>query len=182
MANKTKKQHKQCRKKTVKKSHISEIKKLNSNYDDFIKHNLSKSFQNTLVKEFNNRNILDYSTVPTKNNKYSYTYTIKKNDNYGIYYYTSNEANKTRVLINCKKMAKNKTFFNMNELDISSDETYVAFSIDYNGDNTTTLYLKNIDTEKETVVTNKGGGGYCISPDSKLLYYVICDSQRPDPL
>ena len=79
-------------------------------------------------------------------------------------------------------MAKNKTFFNMNELDISSDETYVAFSIDYNGDNTTTLYLKNIDTEKETVVTNKGGGGYCISPDSKLLYYVICDSQRPDPL
>ena len=78
MANKTKKQHKQCRKKTVKKSHISEIKKLNSNYDDFIKHNLSKSFQNTLVKEFKNRNILDYSTVPTKNNKYSYTYTIKK--------------------------------------------------------------------------------------------------------
>ena len=176
MANKTKKYHKQCRKKTVKKTHITEIKKINTKFNRFITHNLSKPFQNTLVKEFKSRNVLAYSTVPNKYNKYTYTYSINQNDNYGTYYYTNNETNKKKILINCKQMAKNKTFFNMNELDISPDETYVAFSIDYNGDNTTTLYIKNIDTEKQTIVTNKGGGGYCISPDSKLLYYVICDS------
>ena len=176
MVNKTKKRRNHCKKKTIKIRDVNEIITINKKFNNFSKENLTKTLQKTLVKEFKNRIILDCSTLPYKNNKYTYSYMINKNDNYGIYYYTDNITNKKNVLVNCQKMSKKSTYFHMNDLDISNDETYVAFSVDYNGNNISTLYLKNIDTGKQTIITTKTGNNYCISPDSKLLYYVISDT------
>ena len=42
------------------------------------------------------------------------------------------------------------------------------------------MFIKNIETDKEIIITKHGGGGYCISPNSKILYYITCDSaHRP---
>ena len=176
MANKTKKKTTKCRKKTIKKKHVTIIKKINKEANTFIQKNLTKQKTNDMVREFKSRILLEYSTTPCKFNKYSYFYKIKKYDNYGAYYYTDTDTDKTHVLIDCEAMAKYKTYFYMNEPDISNDELFVAFSIDYHGSNVTTVYIKNILTGQQSIITKKGGGGYCFSPESKILYFITCDS------
>jgi len=176
MSGKTKRKNKKCRKKTIKKRDVTEIKKINRVYDSFIDKELVKKTRHELVKEFKSRIILDYSSVIHRNQKYSYYYSINKSDNYGKYYYIDNITNKHNLLVDCEKMAKHKKFFGMNGIDMSSDESYIAFSIDYVGDNITTVYIQHILSGTRHIVTKSGGGGYCLSPDSKLLYYITCDS------
>ena len=176
MANKTKKRTNKCRTKTIKKKDVTEIKKINSRFNTFVANNLTKKTTNDMIKEFKSRILLEYSTTPCRFNKYSYFYKIKQKNNYGAYYYTDSGTDKTQVLVDCETMAKNKTYFNMNEPDISNDESFIAFSVDYTGGNITTVYIKNILTGHQTIITKKGGGGYCFSPESKILYYITCDS------
>lgn len=176
MAKKTKKRTNKCRSKTIKKKDVTEIKKINNGFNTFVQKNLTKKNTSDMVKEFKSRILLEYSTTPCKFNKYSYFYKIKKNDNYGAYYYIDDSTHKTHVLVDCEAMSKHKTYFDMNEPDISNDESFIAFSVDYIGGNTTTVYLKNILTGQQTIITKKGGGGYCFSPESKILYYITCDS------
>ena len=176
MAKKTKKRTNKCRTKTIKKKDVTEIKKINSRFNTFVANNLTKKTTNDMIKEFKSRILLEYSTTPCMFNKYSYFYKIKQKDNYGAYYYTDSGTDKTQVLVDCETLAKNKTYFNMNEPDISNDESFIAFSVDYTGGNITTVYIKNILTGHQTIITKKGGGGYCFSPESKILYYITCDS------
>ena len=173
MTVKTKKHKKSCGRKTIKKSDVSHIKLINREYQKHLDHKLIKQ----LVHEFESRIILNYSTIQSTMYKNTYFYSIKQHNNYGTYYYTKND-NTTRkhILVDCQEMAKHSNYFHMNPLDIANDESYVAFSVDYVGNNTTTVYLKHIHTNKLTIITKHGGGGYCLSPDSTILYYVICDT------
>lgn len=174
MNKKTRKKLNICRKKTIKKKDVDKIKKINKEY----RNNLDKKTINALSKEFRSRFLRDFTTISSSKNKFTYYFSINKNDNFGIYYYKKNgiESSKSNILINCKEMAKNKSYFKMNEIDVSNDENYIAFSVDYKGNNETTLYLKEIDSDKLTIVSKKAGENYCISPNSKYLYYTVCDN------
>ena len=97
---KTKRKIKKCRKKTIKKRDVTDIKKINRLYDSFIDKELNQKTKHELVKEFKSRVVLDYSSVIHRNQKYSYSYSINKADNYGKYYYIDNITNKQHILIN----------------------------------------------------------------------------------
>ena len=111
MVNKTKKRRNHCKKKTIKIRDVNEIITINKKFNNFSKENLTKTLQKTLVKEFKNRIMLDCSTLPYKNNKYTYSYVINKNDNYGIYYYTDNITNKKNTKCDEKIMGMHLIIF-----------------------------------------------------------------------
>ena len=92
-----------------KEKSVKVINKLNKATSNFMNNNTK--IQKQLEKEFKNRIVEDYETIPTRKNHYEYQYVIKKGENYGRYYYIS--RCKKEVLMDCEKMAKGHEYWDM---------------------------------------------------------------------
>ena len=155
---------------------VKVIKKLNKATNKFMDSNIK--IQKQLEKEFKNRIIEDYETIPTRKNHYEYQYVIKKGENYGKYYYIS--QCKKEILMDCEKMAKGHEYWDMAGPLISRSEDTIVYGIDFVGDDENRIFFRKFNETKGTEIKNPKGlrisSDFFLASDSVTFYYVTMDS------
>ncbi len=145
----------------------------------------------TLVNEFKLRMKEENASIPIEGKKNKFYFKQKKGHNFPIYY-AKVGCDDVEVL-NLEALSKGHDFFSVQDINLSYDEKYIAFSIDFTGDRLCKLFLKptfsndykEIYVNKKTTpianthnmlsysTINSGNCVWCC--DSKLIYYITYD-------
>lgn len=157
----------QCKNTVPTKKDLEIIKQENSRF----KSGLDLNDVSKICDEFTNRFAETSCTIPVQLKKYKYYYTQKKQENYGIYYYIDQDE-KHHELLNEIKLAKNKSFFALTKLLVSQNEDFFVFSVDYVGDNVTSLYV-NFFNNKNILICDKSSSRFVIDKCSNHVYYIM---------
>ena len=145
----------------------------NTYYDSNTAH--TKDFQTALFEEMKSRIKKDDSSVPYKYNGYWYITRYEKGKDYPVYTRKKETLSaKEELLFDCNEMAKGHAYFNLRGLNISPDNSLVAFATDTIGRRQYNLYIKNLKTNKilEDKVSNSTGSSTWAN-DNKTLFYTL---------
>ena len=145
----------------------------NAYYDSNTAH--TKDFQTALFEEMKSRIKKDDSSVPYKYNGYWYITRYEKGKDYPVYTRKKETLSaKEELLFDCNEMAKGHAYFNLRGLNISPDNSLVAFATDTIGRRQYNLYIKNLKTNKilEDKVSNSTGSSTWAN-DNKTLFYTL---------
>ena len=113
--------------------------------------------------------------MPYKYNGYWYITRYEKGKDYPVYTRKKETLSaKEELLFDCNDMAKGHTYFNLRGLNISPDNSLVAFATDTIGRRQYNLYIKNLKTNKilEDKVSNSTGSSTWAN-DNKTLFYTL---------
>lgn len=145
----------------------------NTYYDSNTAH--TKDFQTALFEEMKSRIKKDDSSVPYKYNGYWYITRYEKGKDYPVYTRKKETLSaKEELLFDCNEMAKGHAYFNLRGLNVSPDNSLVAFATDTIGRRQYSLYIKNLKTNKilEDKVSNSTGSSTWAN-DNKTLFYTL---------
>jgi oligopeptidase B len=145
----------------------------NTYYDSNTAH--TKDFQTALFEEMKSRIKKDDSSVPYKYNGYWYITRYEKGKDYPVYTRKKETLSaKEELLFDCNEMAKGHAYFNLRGLNVSPDNSLVAFATDTIGRRQYNLYIKNLKTNKilEDKVSNSTGSSTWAN-DNKTLFYTL---------
>ena len=152
---------------------IAYLEAENAYYDSNTAH--TKVFQTALFEEMKSRIKKDDSSVPYKYNGYWYITRYEKGKDYPVYTRKKETLSaKEELLFDCNEMAKGHAYFNLRGLNISPDNSLVAFATDTIGRRQYNLYIKNLKTNKilEDKVSNSTGSSTWAN-DNKTLFYTL---------
>ena len=113
--------------------------------------------------------------MPYKYNGYWYITRYEKGKDYPVYTRKKETLSaKEELLFDCNEMAKGHAYFNLRGLNISPDNSLVAFATDTIGRRQYNLYIKNLKTNKilEDKVSNSTGSSTWAN-DNKTLFYTL---------
>ena len=133
-----------------------------------------EEFKDDLFQELKARIKEDDSSVPYFYNGYWYITRFEKNKQYPIYARKKDSLTATEeILFDCNIMAKNHKYFRLVGLNVSPDNTKIAYGVDTRSRRKYTLFIKNLITQErlETKIENTTGGSTWAS-DSEHLFYV----------
>ena len=133
-----------------------------------------EEFKDDLFEELKARIKEDDSSVPYFYNGYWYITRFEKNKQYPIYTRKKDSLTAAEeILFDCNSMAKNHKYFSLVGLNVSPDNTKVAYGVDTQSRRKYTLFVKNLVTQQrlETKIENTTGGSTWAS-DSEHLFYV----------
>ncbi|MBW1295110.1 S9 family peptidase [Aquimarina litoralis] len=137
----------------------------------------TKDFQNNLFEEMKSRIKEDDSSVPYKLNGYWYITRYETGKDYPIYARKKGSLEaKEEILFDCNKEAEGHSYFKMVGLNVSPDNTLIAFGVDTVSRRKYTIHIKNLVTGEiypETIETTTGGSTW--AADSKTLFYTKKD-------
>jgi oligopeptidase B len=153
---------------------------LNSENEYFDKVTAStNNFQKELFEEMKGRIKEDDTSVPYFRNDYFYITRFEKGNQYPIYSRKKDNLESIEeVLFNVNKEAEGYEYFQLGGLNISPNNTLVAFSTDTVSRRQYTIQIKNLETGN--ILTDKienTTGGSVWSNDNKTLFYT-----KKDPL
>ena len=145
----------------------------------------TEEFQKILFKEIKKRIKLDDESLHFFYKKDGWEYWTKttKANNYSIQLRKKivDEKNKIEEYWNGDK-EKNKlgaSYFGVGDLSVSHDHALLGYSLDLNGSEYYTIYVRRIADEK--IVTEKienTSGGITFSKDSKYIFYTLLNSKH----
>ena len=153
---------------------------LNSENEYFDKVTAStNNFQEELFEEMKGRIKEDDTSVPYFRNNYFYITRFEKGSQYPIYSRKKeNLEAKEEILFNVNKEAEGYEYFQLGGLNVSPNNTLVAFATDTVSRRQYTIQIKNLETGN--ILTDKienTTGGSVWSNDNKTLFYT-----KKDPL
>tara|TARA_B110000003_G_scaffold53347_1_gene53079 strand:+ start:22342 stop:24504 length:2163 start_codon:yes stop_codon:yes gene_type:complete len=153
---------------------------LNSENEYFDKVTAStKNFQEELFEEMKGRIKEDDTSVPYFRNDYFYVTRFEKGSQYPIYSRKKeNLEAKEEILFDVNKKAEGYEYFQLGGLNVSPNNTLVAFATDTVSRRQYTIQIKNLETGN--ILTDKienTTGGSVWSNDNKTLFYT-----KKDPL
>ena len=153
---------------------------LNSENEYFDKVTAStNNFQEELFEEMKGRIKEDDTSVPYFRNDYFYVTRFEKGSQYPIYSRKKeNLEAKEEILFNVNKEAEGYEYFQLGGLNVSPNNTLVAFATDTVSRRQYTIQIKNLETGN--ILTDKienTTGGSVWSNDNKTLFYT-----KKDPL
>ena len=153
---------------------------LNSENEYFDKVTAStNNFQKELFEEMKGRIKEDDTSVPYFRNDYFYITRFEKGNQYPIYSRKKDNLESIEeVLFNVNKEAEGYEYFQLGGLNISPNNTLVAFATDTVSRRQYTIQIKNLETGN--ILTDKienTTGGSVWSNDNKTLFYT-----KKDPL
>ena len=153
---------------------------LNSENEYFDKVTAStNNFQKELFEEMKGRIKEDDTSVPYFRNDYFYITRFEKGNQYPIYSRKKDNLESIEeVLFNVNKEAEGYEYFQLGGLNISPNNTLVAFATDTLSRRQYTIQIKNLETGN--ILTDKienTTGGSVWSNDNKTLFYT-----KKDPL
>ncbi|NDI98882.1 S9 family peptidase [Flavobacterium sp. LaA7.5] len=156
---------------------IDYLNKENEYYQKMTEH--IKKFREDLYEEMKGRIKEDDSSVPYFYNGYYYITRYEKGKDYPIYSRKKGSLDaKEEIMFDCNEMAKGHSYFNLNGLNVSEDNQWVAFGIDTVSRRQYTLQVKNLFTnEIQPVKIENTTGGSTWAGDNKTLFYT-----RKDPV
>jgi len=143
----------------------------------------AKNIQKKLFSEIKGRIKLDDQSLPYKDKNYEYWSKTTKKNNYSILLRKKIGNNKIEEYWNGDK-EKNKlgtNYFGVGDIEVSHDDLLLGYSLDLNGSEYYTIYIREIANEK--IVTEKienTSGGITFSLDNKYIFYTKLDlNHRP---
>ena len=120
---------------------------------------------------FHNKDAWEYWTKTTKENNYTIYLRKKINDNNDkIQEYWNGDKEKQKL---------GASYFGVGDLAVSHDHSLLGYSLDLNGSEFYTIYIRRISDEK--IVTEKienTSGGITFSKDSKYIFYTLLNEKH----
>ena len=137
------------------------------------------NFQKELFEEMKSRIKEDDQSVPYLYNGYYYITRFEMGSDYPIYSrkkgsLTANEE----ILFNCNELAKGHKYFKLGGLSVSTDNQYIAFSVDTVGRRIYTIQIKNLitgDLFSDNIENTTGDSTW--ANDNLTLFYTRQDEQ-----
>ena len=158
------------------------LNKENEYYQEMTAH--TNNFQKELFEEMKSRIKEDDQSVPYLYNGYYYITRFETGSDYPIYSRKKGSLSANEeIMFNCNELAKGHKYFKLGGLSVSSDNQYIAFSVDTIGRRIYTVQIKNLVTGKlfNDKIENTSGESTWAN-DNSTLFYTRQDEQtlRPD--
>jgi oligopeptidase B len=156
---------------------IDYLNKENQYYQEMTAH--TNNFQKELFEEMKSRIKEDDQSVPYLYNGYYYITRFETGSDYPIYSRKKGSLTaKEEILFNCNELAKGHKFFKLGGLSVSSDNQYIAFSVDTVGRRIYTVQIKNLVTGElfNDKIENTTGDSTWAN-DNVTLFYTRQDDQ-----
>ena len=137
----------------------------------------TEAFQEALFEEMKGRIKEDDESVPYKKDGYYYITRFEKGEQYPIYTRKKGSLDaEEEILFNVNNEAKGYDYFQLGGLNISPDNTLVAFATDTVSRRQYFISIKNLETGSvyKDIIENTTGGSVWAN-DNKTLYYVKKD-------
>lgn len=154
---------------------IAYLEAENTYYDTLTAH--TKDFQTALFEEMKARIKKDDESVPYKKNGYYYITKFVVGGQYPIYSRKENslEADE-EIMFNVNDLAQGHDYYNLRGLNISPNNTLVAFGVDTVSRRQYNLQIKNLKTGKiyPEIIKNTTGSSVWAN-DNKTLFYTQKD-------
>ncbi|MCE9644948.1 MAG: S9 family peptidase [Chloroflexi bacterium] len=149
--------------------------------DEMLKH--TQPLQETLFEEMKSRLQEADSTVPEKNKGYYYYIRTEENKQYPIYCRKAGSLDaQEEILLDQNKLAEGSDFCSVGAFSVSPDGSKLAFSVDLEGAEVYTLYIKDLTDHSlypEQIPHIFGSVYYRMgvewANDSQTLYYILLD-------
>ncbi len=151
----------------------------------------TKPLQATLYAEMKDRLQETDSTVPEKRGEYFYYFRTEAGGQYPIYCRRKGSPDSPeQILLDQNALAQGKSFCSVGALIVSPDGNKLAFSLDYEGAEVYTLYVKDLTSDSlyPEAIPNTYSSVYFHTGiewanDSETVFYLTLDaSQRPSKL
>ncbi|MDT0557385.1 S9 family peptidase [Ichthyenterobacterium sp. W332] len=156
---------------------IQYLKAENEFYEHETKHN--NTLKADLFEEMKARIKEDDSSVPYKYNGYWYIVKFETGKNYPIYTRRKETLNaEEQILFDCNIMAEGFSYFKLVGLNVSPDNTKIAFGLDTIGRREYTLLVKDLNTNvirKEEITKTTGSSAW--ANDNRTLFYTKKDEK-----
>lgn len=154
---------------------INHLKAENAYVEATLKH--TEELQKKLYTEMVARIPGKDQSLPTKQNGYWYYTRFEEGDQYPFYVRKKETTTaKEEMMLNIPQLAKPYKIYLVRGWSVSINNEQLAYGIDTAGDRRSTLYFKNLLTNKlvpETI--SNTSGNYAWVNDSKTIYYVLND-------
>ncbi|WP_438829895.1 S9 family peptidase [Candidatus Ulvibacter alkanivorans] len=156
---------------------IDYLERENDYYEKVTEH--TKELKNNLFEEMKRRIKEDDSSVPYFYNGYYYITRYETGKDYPVYTRKKGSLDaEEEVLFNVNEMAKNHSYYNLNGINVSPDNKWVAFGVDTVSRRKYTIYIKNLETNEvlpQSIGVTTGGSTW--ANDNKTLFYTRKDDQ-----
>ena len=137
----------------------------------------TSELQEKIYNEIKNRyKNIDFSEI-IKINEYQYYWKIKNGMQYKTYFRKKSLSKNEELVLDFNKIAKEHKYFLIDDLKVSTNNTFVAYSINTTGTEKYVAYIKNIETDK---IIQKITGIWELEwlDDSTLIYTTINKNYR----
>tara|TARA_B110000208_G_scaffold189018_1_gene249774 strand:+ start:485 stop:2449 length:1965 start_codon:yes stop_codon:yes gene_type:complete len=134
---------------------------------------------NILDNEFKSRVLENYSSYPYHYNKYYYYTRLYKNKNYIKLFRFKNSIDQSELLLDCNKLSKNFKYFDLGDYDISISNKILLYTIDTKGDESYSLYLKNLELEETYLINDNICPNILWINNNKYVYIKFDSNRRP---
>jgi oligopeptidase B len=146
----------------------------------------TKPLQETLFSEMKERIQETDSTVPEKRGDYLYYERTEAGKQYPIYCRKKNSTDSPEeTLLDQNILAEGKIFCSVSGFEVSPDGDKLAYSLDVEGDEVYTIYIKDLTNNTlypETIPNTYGSvyvqSGIEWSNDSKTIFYATLDDAK----
>ncbi|MFX0013677.1 MAG: S9 family peptidase [Promethearchaeota archaeon] len=168
---------------------IEYLKAENKYTEAMMKH--TEELQSSLFEEIKGRIKEDDVSAPEKAGDYHYYFRMEKRKQYRKYFRKKlNKISQEELLLDENELAKDYGYFKIASFKISPNHEFLAYSVDTNGSEKYTVYIKNLKSGKllEDRITNVAGLffseiGSCgleWANDNKTVFYTTLDkANRP---
>ncbi|GER59231.1 S9 family peptidase [Patiriisocius marinus] len=156
---------------------IDYLERENDYYEKMTAH--TKGFQDDLFEEMKSRIKEDDESVPYKLNGYYYITRFETGKDYPIYTRKKDSLEaEEEIMFDANELAEGHSYFNLNSISVSPDNTLATFGIDTVSRRKYTIYIKNLITGeilKEKIPLTTGGATW--ASDNKTIFYTRKDEQ-----
>ncbi len=156
---------------------IDYLNKENEYYQAMTAH--TNDFQKELFEEMKSRIKEDDQSVPYLYNGYYYITRFEIGSDYPIYSRKKGSLSANEeIMFNCNELAKGHKYFKLGGLSVSSDNQFIAFSVDTIGRRIYTVQIKNLVTGElfNDKIENTSGDSTWAN-DNLTLFYTRQDEQ-----
>ena len=156
---------------------IDYLNKENEYYQAMTAH--TNDFQKQLFEEMKSRIKEDDQSVPYLYNGYYYITRFETGSDYPIYSRKKGSLSANEeIMFNCNELAKGHKYFKLGGLSVSSDNQFIAFSVDTIGRRIYTVQIKNLVTGElfNDKIENTTGDSTWAN-DNLTLFYTRQDEQ-----
>ena len=156
---------------------IDYLNKENQYYQEMTAH--TNNLQKELFEEMKSRIKEDDQSVPYLYNGYYYITRFETGSDYPIYSRKKGSLSANEeIMFNCNELAKGHKYFKLGGLSVSSDNQYIAFSVDTIGRRIYTVQIKNLVTGElfNDKIENTTGDSTWAN-DNLTLFYTRQDEQ-----
>ena len=154
---------------------INYLKAENAYFEASLKHTeaLQQKLYDELVSRIPQRDV----SLPVRRNGYWYYNRFEEGKQYSIYVRKKATLSASeQVILDVPELAKNHQIYLLRGTNVSTNNEILAYSVDTLGDRLSTLYIKDLNTDKlytETISNTSGSTAWF--NDNKTIYYVLND-------